>query len=69
MVRMKWTLVLALPLVACVGTPRGPESTPVSRVSRLDSASVRRLCAKPDSVLAGHAACELRDQHEPIRVF
>lgn len=28
----------------------------------MDSATVRRLCAAPDSVLAGRRLCELRDQ-------
>lgn len=64
-----WMLLLALPLSGCMGTPRTPEASPVARLSRMDSATVRRLCAKPDSVLGGHASCELRDQRAPIKVF
>lgn len=30
-----------------------------------DTAAVRRLCALPDSVLAGRGPCVLRDQSEP----
>jgi hypothetical protein len=35
----------------------------------MDTASVRRLCAAPDSVLAGRRSCELRDQRQLIKVF
>ena len=66
---MRWTLLLAVPLVSCVGTPHRPASQPVASFSTADSATVRRLCAKPDSVLAGGANCELRDQGRLIRVF
>lgn len=38
------------------------------RFAGLDSGSVRRLCAEPDSVLAGRAACVLRDQARPAPV-
>ena len=66
---MKWTLLLALPLAGCVGAPRPSAPAAVARVSTWDSASVRELCAKPDSVLAGRANCELRDQRQPPTVF
>jgi hypothetical protein len=39
------------------------------RVATMDSATARRVCAAPDSVLAGRAACVLRDQRHPARVF
>ena len=39
------------------------------RGAALDTASARRLCAAPDSVLAGRAPCVLRDQgvRPPVR--
>jgi hypothetical protein len=40
-----------------------------SRIAALDSANARRLCAAPDSVLAGRAPCVLRNQAPPVRVF
>jgi hypothetical protein len=58
---------------ACAGPPqsqaaaerrdgRGPRA-------RLDSAAAARLCANPDQVRAGLAACELRDQAVPPRTM
>ena len=66
---MRWTLLLAMPLVSCVRTPNRPASVPVARFSTTDTATVRRFCAQPDSVLAGRANCELRDQGRRIKVF
>jgi hypothetical protein len=66
---MKWTLLLSLPLVGCVGSPRPPAPASVARASAWDSTTVRELCAKPDSVLAGQANCELRDQRQPPTVL
>lgn len=66
---MKWTLLLALPLVGCVGASRPPATASVARAPAWDSATVRELCAKPDSVLAGRANCELRDQRQPPTVL
>ena len=66
---MRWTLLLAIPLVSCVGTPHRSASPPIARFSTADSATIRRLCVQPDSVLAGRANCELRDQGRLIRVF
>jgi hypothetical protein len=62
--------LLAPAAVAC--GPRRPQPTPPVGVAAaaLDSATARRLCARPDSVLAaGWASCELRDQRPPIKVF
>ncbi len=35
----------------------------------LDSAAAARLCANPEQVRAGLAACELRDQAAPPRIM
>ena len=70
------TLMLAaLVLGACARSahPAGPPGADVLRQLRAgparvtartaaDSDVVRRLCVAPDSVLAGRAACELRNQ-------
>jgi hypothetical protein len=70
--------VLALG-AACVrpsppGAP-GPAAAP-ARASGLvsvlaDTATVRRLCAAPDSVIAGRKVCELREQrrYRDVRIF
>jgi hypothetical protein len=66
---MKCTLPLALVLVACRSTQRQDDRNPVARVSAMDTAIVRRLCAQPDSVLAGRRSCELLDQGPRIKRF
>jgi hypothetical protein len=62
-------LVLILPLAAglagCQGGPHQELGAPVRRSASMDSATTQRLCAKPDSVLAGQRDCELRDQSPP----
>ncbi len=65
---MRLTLLLAAALAACSTTAHSPAAVPVARLTALDSATVRRLCAKPDSVLARTANCELRDQRQLITV-
>ena len=44
--------------VACVRPSVAERSTHVA----MDSSAVRRLCAQPDSVLAGRGPCVLLDQ-------
>ena len=39
----------------------------VLRLAPMDSATIERLCAKPDSVRAGKAECVLKDQSPPAR--
>jgi hypothetical protein len=47
-----------LALAACIGRPVEQRSAQLA----LDSSAVRRLCARPDSVLAARDPCVLRDQ-------
>ena len=47
-----------LALSACVRRPVEERSMQVA----MDASAVRRLCARPDSVLAGLGPCVLRDQ-------
>ena len=42
--------------------PRTAARPPATRVSRLDSATIERLCEQPDSVRAGTKDCVLKDQ-------
>ncbi len=66
-------VVAAVATADCAAAPRRRPEVASSAAPRhaaaLDSASVRRLCAAPDSVLARRAACVLRDQRPPLRVF
>jgi hypothetical protein len=59
----RWSFAFGALLVGCHGTP--PRDTPAQTartVATMDTAAVRRLCASPDSVIAGQRPCELRDQ-------
>ena len=47
-----------LVLAACIGRPVEQRSAQLA----LDSSAVRRLCVRPDSVLAARGPCVLRDQ-------
>jgi hypothetical protein len=66
---MRFTLV-ALALLGRHGAAqREPESAP-QRTARMDSSTIRRLCAEPDSVLAGRRSCVLLDQRlVPRKVY
>jgi hypothetical protein len=56
----QFTLLLAT-LLGCHGAaPRSSGSVP-QRTAEMDSATVHRLCAEPDSVLAGRRSCVLLD--------
>ena len=66
--------VAALIAAACAAPrtqprPASPEVAPASGprlpVVPMDSATIERLCAKPDSVRAGTAECVLKDQSPP----
>ena len=58
-------LLIALPLASCHGGSRSSDSERANRVARMDSATANRICASPDSVLAGTKECVLRDQGRP----
>lgn len=51
---------LVLLAVACHGASR-PADSPRT-VATMDSATARRICQSPDSVIAGTKDCVLRDQ-------
>jgi hypothetical protein len=59
-------VLLSIALAACTA-PASRREAALSPVT--DTATVRRLCAAPDSVLAGKRACLLRDQRAIIKVF
>lgn len=71
-VRTQFAAVAALALAGCATRTR-PDTVatpaPARRVAALDTAAARRICAAPDSVVAGRAPCVLRNQAPPIRVF
>lgn len=52
---------------ACRQAPAPRRISSDSRSAVMDSAEVERLCASPDSVRAGTAACVLRNQGRPPR--
>jgi hypothetical protein len=61
MMNRQFTLLLAT-LLGCHGAaPRSNGSVP-QQTAAMDSGTVRRLCAEPDSVLAGRRSCVLLDQ-------
>jgi hypothetical protein len=59
---MKWSVVLGLAIAACHNAPPREDLETPARQFAMDTSVVRRLCAAPDSVLAGRATCVLRDQ-------
>jgi hypothetical protein len=65
-------LLAALALGACARATsrRAARPEPRGAVAALaDSATVRKLCADPDEVLARRKACVLRDQSPKSRIF
>jgi hypothetical protein len=69
MTMKRTALLLSLTLAGCRSASQQEELRSAARVSTMDSAMVRRLCAAPDSVLAGRRPCELLDQRLPPKVF
>jgi hypothetical protein len=59
------SLLLVLLVVGCHAAPRSADADHLSRVARMDSATARRICASPDSVIAGTKDCVLLDQGRP----
>ena len=58
-------LLLALSLAACrrpAPAPQQPPAVHAVSAARMDSATIERLCAHPDSVRAGRVECVLKDQ-------
>ena len=73
---MRWrTLPLTLVATTAAAQPPAPGragrlAPPPGTVAVLaDTATVRRICAQPDSVIAGRRACVLRDQRAIVKVF
>jgi hypothetical protein len=61
--KARWSFALAALIVGCHGAPpRDAPGQAARSVAMMDTAAVRRLCASPDSVIAGQRPCELRDQ-------
>jgi hypothetical protein len=62
------SLVFATALTACTHAAKSesradrPATTRTAQASTMDSATIERLCLRPDSVRAGRAPCVLRDQ-------
>jgi hypothetical protein len=54
--------LIVLLAVACHGAPRSPDMDGGLRIARMDSATARRICQSPDSVIAGTKDCVLLDQ-------
>jgi hypothetical protein len=55
--------------VSCQAVPHHGGAATAARISAMDTATVRRLCVQPDSVLAGRRSCELRNQQVFPKVF
>jgi hypothetical protein len=66
---MKGLLLLVTVLVGCRSASNRQDGKTEARVSAMDTATVRRLCVAPDSVLAGRRSCELRDQRPRVKIF
>jgi hypothetical protein len=66
---MKWSMFLYVALVGCRSAPPQETMRSAARGRAMDSATVKRLCVAPDSVLAGHRSCELLDQRPRVKVF
>jgi hypothetical protein len=47
---------------ACHGAAPKPTADELARETRMDSATARRICQSPDSVIAGTKECVLLDQ-------
>lgn len=58
-------VMLCLPTLACQGTARQESQPAARRPALVDSATIHKLCAMPDSVLAGRRDCVLKDQSPP----
>lgn len=58
---------IVLLAVACHGASR-PADSPRT-VATMDSATARRICESPDSVIAGTKDCVLRDQSRRPQKF
>ena len=54
--------LLLLLAVGCHSAPRQSNADRVARVATMDSATARRICESPDSVIAGTKDCVLLDQ-------
>jgi hypothetical protein len=60
-------LVLGVAM-ACAGPGPSPATTTTVRPRpAMDSATIERLCVRPDWVRAGWAECVLKDQSPPLR--
>lgn len=68
-------IALTAMFTACTHPPKADSvqtrSAALSKgqISAMDSATIERLCQRADSVRAGLAACELRDQSQPRSVL
>ena len=58
-------LLIGVLATGCRGSGRGAGSDGAPLRTAMDTATVRRLCASADSVLAGLKQCDLRDQGVP----
>ena len=62
-------ILFAVALPGCHGAaPREAKPAP-QRTALMDSATIRLLCAEPDSVLAGRRSCVLLNQAAVPRIF
>ena len=59
-------LVLGAAIACAAPGPSPSMAAPVRSRPALDSATVERLCVRPDWVRAGWAECVLKDQSPPL---
>lgn len=55
-------LLVLLLAAACHGAPPQAGTDQLSRVATMDTATARRICQSPDSVISGTKDCVLLDQ-------
>jgi hypothetical protein len=63
------TSILVLGAAMACAAPGSSSTRPVSARPRLDSATIERLCVRPERVQAGWAECVLKDQSPPIEAL
>ena len=69
MIIMRTSVLLLGAAMACAPAPSPSTTTPVGARPQLDSATIERLCVRPDWVRAGWAECVLKDQSPPPRLI
>ena len=65
MLILRMSLLMLLAAMACAAPGPSPLTTAARARPAMDSATIERLCMRPDRVRAGWAECLLKDQSPP----